>query len=399
MDDRQKGFATRAIREHAWRSQAQEHSPGLFLTSSFLFDSAQHAADIFAGREAAFQYSRFGNPTVEMFEKRMAALEGGARATATSTGMGAVLTLGLAELQAGDHVICARNCFGSILNLFTNIFPRFGVETTLVDLARPEAWQAAIRPNTRLFFLESPANPLLDIGDIRTLAELAHAHGAKLAVDNCFATPYLQSPIALGADYVIHSATKYLDGQGRALGGIVIARTEADGEKICQLMRSVGTTMGAFEAWLFLKSLETLAVRMERHAQSALRIAEWLKTQPGVSRVFYPGLPDHPQYALAKAQMPRGFGGMVSFEVAGGQNAAWALIDASEGLSITGNLGDTRTIITHPATTTHARVDPAERARVGISDGVLRLSVGLEDVEDIQSALAQGLAAAAKHSA
>lgn len=399
MDGSEKGFATRAIREHGWHSQAQEHSPGLFLTSSFLFDSAQHAADIFAGREQAFQYSRFGNPTVEMFEKRMAALEGGARATATSTGMAAVLTLGLAELQAGDHIICARNCFGSILNMFTNIFPRFGVETTLVDVTCKDEWQAAIRPNTRLFFMESPANPLLDIGDIRTLAELAHAHHAKLAVDNCFATPYLQNPIALGADYVIHSATKYIDGQGRALGGVVIAKTEADGEKIYQLMRSVGTTLGAFEAWLFLKSLETLALRMERHSQNALHIATWLKTQPGVNRVFYPGLPDHPQHALAKAQMPRGFGGMVSFEVAGGKDAAWALINASEGLSITGNLGDTRTIITHPDTTTHMRVAAAEKARVGITDGIIRLSVGLEDVHDIESALAQGLAAAATHSA
>lgn len=391
MNDNSKGFATRAIREHWWQSQAKEHSPGIFLTSSFVFDSAAHAADIFAGREQAFQYSRFGNPTVEMFEKRMAALEGGARASATSTGMGAVLTLGLAELQAGDHVVCARNCFGSILNMFSKIFPRFGVETTLVDLDDLQQWQAAVRPNTKLFFLESPANPLLDIGDIAAIAAIAKTHGVKLAVDNCFATPYLQNPIALGADYVIHSATKYIDGQGRAMGGVVVAKTEEDGEKIYQLMRSVGTTMGAFDAWIFLKSLETLALRMERHSQNALHVAQWLKAQPAVARVFYPGLPEHPQHALAKRQMPRGFGGMVSFEVKGGKQAAWHLIDRSEGLTITGNLGDARTIITHPDTTTHMRVDQAEKDKVGITDGIIRLSVGLEDAEDICAALAQGL--------
>lgn len=391
VSDSKKGFATRAIRENWWQSQAKEHSAGLFLTSSFIFDSAAHAADIFAERVDAFQYSRFGNPTVQMFETRIASLEGGARATATATGMGAVLTLGLAELQAGDHVVCARNCFGSILNMFTKIFAKFGIETTLVELADIAAWQAAIRPNTKLFFLESPANPLLDIGDIAALADLAHAHGIKLAVDNCFATPYLQNPIALGADYVVHSATKYIDGQGRAMGGVIVSKDAADGEKIYQLMRSIGTTMGAFEAWIFLKSLETLALRMERHSENALHVAKWLEQQPGVTRVYYPGLASHPQHALAKAQMPRGFGGMLSFEVAGGREKAWQVIDKSEGLSITGNLGDTRTIITHPDTTTHLRVDQAEKDRVGITGGIIRLSVGLEDADDICAALAQGL--------
>lgn len=391
MSEQEKGFATRAIREHWWQSQAKEHSAGLFLTSSFVFDNAAHAADIFAERVEAFQYSRFANPTVQMFEKRMAALEGGARATATSTGMGAVLTLGLCELQAGDHIVCARNCFGSILNLFTKTFARFGIETTLVELTNPAEWQAAIRENTRLFFLESPANPLLDIGDISAIAAIARAHGIKLAVDNCFATPYLQNPLALGADYVVHSATKYIDGQGRAMGGIIISKDDADGEKIYQLMRSIGTTMGAFEAWLFLKSLETLEVRMERHCKNALAVAQWLAAHPKVMRVFYPGLDTHPQHQLAKAQMPRGFGGMVSFEVAGGKAAAWQVIDRSEGLSITGNLGDTRTIITHPDTTTHLRVDQAEKDRAGITDGIVRLSVGLEDAQDICAALANGL--------
>lgn len=387
----EKGFATRAIRDHWWQSQAKEHSAGLFLTSSFVFDSAAHAADIFAERVQAFQYSRFGNPTVHMFEQRMAALEGGARATATATGMGAVLTLGLAELQAGDHIVCARNCFGSILNMFTKTFAKFGIDTTLVELTDTDAWHTAIRPNTKLFFLESPANPLLQIGDIAALAELAHAHGIKLAVDNCFATPYLQNPLALGADYAIHSATKYIDGQGRAMGGVIVSKDDADGEKIYQLMRGIGTTLGAFEAWIFLKSLETLALRMERHSQNALHVARFLQSQANVTRVFYPGLPDHPQHALAQAQMPRGFGGMVSFEVAGGKDAAWRVIDGSEGLSISGNLGDARSIITHPDTTTHYRVAPEEKARVGITGGVIRLSVGLEDADDICAALAQGL--------
>ena len=396
MREKNKAFATRAIREHCWQSPAQEHSPGLFLTSSFLFDSAQHAADVFAEREKAFSYSRFGNPTVQMFEQRMAALENGARATATATGMGAILTLILAELQAGDHIVCARNCFGSTLNMFGKTFAKFGISTTLVDLSDLADWQAAIRDNTRLLFLETPANPLLDIGDLQRLAELAHAHGAKLAVDNCLATPYLQQPIALGADYVIHSATKYLDGQGRAMGGVIVSKDEDDGEKIYQSMRSLGTTMGAFEAWIFLKSLETLSLRMERHSYNALHVARWLAQQPQVTRVFYPGLPAHPQHALATAQMPNGFGGMVSFEVAGGKAAAWALIDHCDWLSITGNLGDARTIITHPDTTTHLRVDQAEKERVGITAGIVRLSVGLEDADDICAALAQGMQAIEK---
>lgn len=388
---KQTAFETQAIRENWYQSSTHEHSQGLFLTSSFTFDSAEAAADIFAERIKTFSYSRFTNPTVQMFEQRMATLEHGARATATATGMGAILTVILAELSAGDHVICSRNCFGSTLTMFTKTFAKFGIETTLVDLVDIHDWEKALRPNSKMFFLESPANPLLDIGDISALAELAHANGCKLAIDNCMATPYLQQPLDMGADYSIHSATKYIDGQGRALGGVIVSKSEADGEAIYQLMRSCGTTMGAFEAWIFLKSLETLAVRMDRHCDNAMHVAQWLGQQAAVKRVFYPGLPNHPQHELAKKQMPRGFGGMVSFELHGGKEAAWQVIDQSGWLSITGNLGDARTIITHPDTTTHLRVDQAEKDRVGITDGIIRLSVGLENADDICAALAQGM--------
>ncbi len=389
---KKKAFATRAIRGSHYRSQYREHSPALHLTSSFTFESAAQAADIFAEREQAFQYSRFGNPTVQAFEDRMADLEGGARGTATSSGMSAVLTLALATLQAGDHVVCARNCFGSILNLFTKTLAKYGIETTLVELTDLDAWRAAMRPNTRLLFLESPSNPLLAIGDITAIANIAHAGGAKLAVDNCFATPVLQRPLELGADYSVHSATKYIDGQGRALGGIIVSKDEADGLALYQLMRGIGTGLGAFEAWLYLKSLETLALRVREHSKNALQVARWLEAQPAIARVYYPGLESHPQHALAAKQMHGGFGGMVSFDVKGGKEAAWRLIDHCDWLSNTGNLGDARTIITHPDSTTHSRVDAAEKARIGLGDGAIRLSVGLEDADDICAALAQGLA-------
>ena len=379
-----KKFATRAIRGSHYRSQYREHSPALHLTSSFTFESAAQAADIFAEREQAFQYSRFGNPTVQAFEDRMADLEGGARGTATSTGMSAVLTLALATLQAGDHVVCARNCFGSILNLFSKTLAKLGIETTLVELTDLDDWRAAMRPNTRLLFLESPSNPLLAIGDIAAIADIAHAGGAKLAVDNCFATSVLQHPLELGADYSVHSATKYLD-------GLIISKAEEDGTALYQLMRGIGTGLGAFEAWLYLKSLETLALRVRAHSENALHVARWLEAQPAVARVYYPGLESHPQHALAARQMHGGFGGMVSFDVKGGKDAAWHLIDHCDWLSNTGNLGDTRTIITHPDSTTHSRVDAAEKARIGLGDGAIRLSVGLEDADDICAALAQGL--------
>ena len=390
-DHNDKAFATRAIRAHEQQSENREHSPALYLTSSFTFTSAQQAADIFAEREAAYQYSRFGNPTVQLFEARMAALEGGARGTATASGMGAVLTLGLAELEAGDHIICARNCFGSILNMFSKTFAKYGIETTLVEVTDLDEWKNVVRPNTKLLFLETPSNPLLAIGDIAAIADIAHQAGAKLAVDNCFATPYLQRPLDLGADYSVHSATKYLDGQGRTLGGIIISKSAEDGEKIYQLMRGIGTTMNAFEGWIYAKSLETLHVRVQRHSENALHVARWLEQQPEIARVYYPGLESHPQHALAQKQMHGGFGGMVSFDVKGGKQAAWHLIDNCDWLSVTGNLGDARTIITHPDSTTHARVAPEEKARIGLGEGAIRLSVGLEDAGDICNALAKGL--------
>lgn len=386
-----KAFATQTIREAEKCSNEREHSPALHLTSSFTFTDAQQAADIFCEKQEGFSYSRFGNPTVTAFEKRLAALEGGAFCTATASGMSAILSLAMAQLSAGDHVVCARNSFGSTLAMFTQTLAKFGITTTLVDIADLDAWQAAISPQTRLLFAETPANPLLEIADIAALAEMAHRAGAKLVIDNCFATPYLQQPLALGADFVIHSATKYLDGQGRIIGGAVVSKDAADGEALYRLMRGIGTTMNAFEAWICLKSLETLHIRMDRHCANALTVARWLEQQPGISRVFYPGLKSHPQHALAEKQMPRGFGGMVSFEVKGGKAAAWQVIDHSDWLSVSGNLGDTRSIITHPDTTTHWRVAPEEKARIGLSAGVIRLSVGLEDAQDICQALANGL--------
>lgn len=392
MSDDKRAFATRAIREKWQQSQFKEHSPALFMTSSFMFNDAQTAADIFAEKIHTYSYSRFTNPTVTMFEQRMAELDGGARATATSTGMGAILTLILATLEAGDHVVCSRNCFGSTLTMFTKTFAKFGIATTLVDLSDLEAWKAAVKDNTKLFFLENPANPLLDLGDISAIAGIAHAHGAKLAVDTSMATPYLMQPLAWGADYTVQSATKYIDGQGRALGGVIVSKDAEDGQAIYQLMRSTGTTVGTFEAWLFLKSLETLPVRMDRHCANALKVATWLEKQPAVKKVFYPGLASHPQHELAKKLMPNGFGGMVSFELKGGKEAAFKVIDSCQILSVTGNLGDARTTITHPDTTTHHSVDEAEKARVGITPGVIRLSVGLEDADDICADLARGLA-------
>lgn len=384
-------FETQAIREGGWQSQACEHSQALFLTSSFTFESALEAADTFGERKERYSYSRFGNPTINMFEARLNALEGGARCIAASTGMGAILTLALTFLEQGDHVVCARNSFGSTLSLFTQIMVKFGIETTLVDLNNLDEWREACTPRTKLFFVESPANPMLDVANLDELAEIAHQAGAKFVVDNCFATPYLQQPIAHGADIVLHSATKYLDGQGRVLGGAVIFADEQDSDAYYRMLRTVGTSMGAFEAWIFLKSLETLPVRMARHSENALHVAKWLEAQPQIKRVYYPGLASHPQHELAKRYMQRGYGGIVTFDVHGGQDAAWRLIDRCDWLSISGNLGDTRTIITHPDTTTHARVSPEDKAKLGISGATIRLSVGLENADDICQALAAGL--------
>jgi O-succinylhomoserine sulfhydrylase len=380
---------TLAVRSGTVRSQFGEHSEGLFLTSSFVFESAAQAAARFIGEEPGNIYARFTNPTVTMFEERLAALEGAEQCVATASGMSAILACVMGVLKAGDHVVASRSLFGATVNLFNNIIKKFGVETTYVSATDVSEWQAAVRPNTRLFFLETPSNPLTEISDIAAISAVAKSCGALLAVDNCFCTPILQRPLALGADIVIHSATKYIDGQGRVLGGAVLgSRKHLEG--VYGFLRTAGPTMSAFNAWIFLKGLETLKIRMDAHSANALELATWLEAQPGVSRVFYPGLPSHPQHKLAMRQQKTG-GGIVSFEVAGGKEAAWRVIDNTKMLSITANLGDTRTTITHPASTTHARISAEARSAAGISDGLIRIAVGLEAVVDIQNDLARGL--------
>ncbi len=383
------GPSTRAVRAGQHRSDEQEQAEPIFTSSSFVFASAAEAAARFAGEQGNL-YSRFTNPTVRTFQERLAALEGGATCVATASGMAAILTTCLSLLQAGDHIVASRSVFGSTIILLSKWLSRFGITTDFVPLAEPAAWEKAIRPNTRLFFLETPSNPLTEIADITALAELAHAHEALLAVDNCFCTPVLQRPLDLGADLVVHSATKYLDGQGRCLGGAVVGSEALVGEAVYSFLRSAGPSMSPFNAWVFLKGLETLKLRMQAHCEAALALAQWLKAQPTVQRVHYPGLPEHPQHDLATKQQT-GFGGIVSFELAGGQAAAWQLIDQTELISITANLGDTKTTITHPATTTHGRLTPAERARAGIGDGLVRIAVGLEDIADLQRDLLKGL--------
>jgi O-succinylhomoserine sulfhydrylase len=380
---------TLAVRSGTVRSQFGEHSEGLFLTSSFVFESAAQAAARFIGEETGNIYARFTNPTVTMFEDRLAALEGAEQCVATASGMSAILACVMGVLKAGDHVVASRSLFGATVNLFNNIIKKFGVETTYVSATDVSEWQAAVRPNTRLFFLETPSNPLTEISDIAAISAVAKGCGALLAVDNCFCTPILQRPLAFGADIVIHSATKYIDGQGRVLGGAVLgSRKHMEG--VYGFLRTAGPTMSAFNAWIFLKGLETLKIRMDAHSANALELATWLEAQPGVSRVFYPGLRSHPQHELAMRQQKTG-GGIVSFEVAGGKEAAWRVIDNTKMLSITANLGDTRTTITHPASTTHARISAEARAVAGITDGLIRIAVGLEAVVDIQNDLARGL--------
>ncbi len=384
-------FDTRAIRAGQHRTPEGEHAEPMFLTSSYVFPSAAEAAARFAGEKPGNIYSRFTNPTVRTFEERLAALEGGTHCVATSSGMAAILSVALALLKAGDHVVCSRSVFGPTVLLFSNYLARFGVETTFVPLTDLGAWERAIRANTKLLFLETPSNPLTDVADIKAIAALAHAKGALLAVDNCFCTPALQKPLALGADLVIHSATKYLDGQGRCIGGAVVGDAERVGKDVYGFLRTCGPTLSPFNAWVFLKGLETLSLRMKAHCANALALATWLEAQPRVKRVFYPGLASHPQHALAKAQQS-GFGGIVAFEVDGGKAAAWRVVDATRVFSITANLGDTKSTITHPATTTHGRITAEQRAEAGIADGLIRLSVGLEDAEDLKRDLARGLA-------
>lgn len=380
---------TLAVRAGTVRSQFGEHSEAMFLTSSFVFESAAQAAARFIGEEPGNIYARFTNPTVTMFEERLAVLEGAEQCIATASGMSAILACVMGVLKAGDHIVASRSLFGATVNLFNNIIKKFGVETSYVSATDVAEWQAAVRPNTRLFFLETPSNPLTEISDIAAIALVAKACGALLAVDNCFCTPILQRPLELGADIVIHSATKYLDGQGRVLGGAVLgSRKHLEG--VYGFLRTAGPTMSAFNAWIFLKGMETLKLRMDAHSASALALAKWLEAQPNVTRVFYPGLPSHPQHELAMRQQKSG-GGIVAFEVKGGKEAAWRVIDNTRMLSITANLGDTRTTICHSASTTHARITLEARAAAGITDGMIRIAVGLEALVDIQNDLARGL--------
>ena len=380
---------TLAVRAGAVQSQFGENSEALFLTSSFTFESAAQAAARFIGEQPGNIYSRFTNPTVAMFEERLAAMEGAEQCVATASGMSAILACVMGLLKAGDHIVASQSIFGATVNLFNNIIKKFGVETTYVSATDVSEWQTAVRPNTKLFFLETPSNPLTEISDIAAIAVVAKGCGALLAVDNCFCTPILQRPLELGADIVIQSATKYIDGQGRVLGGAVLGSKKLM-EPVYGFLRTAGPTLSAFNAWVLLKGLETLKLRMDAHSTNALELARWLEAQPNVARVFYPGLPSHPQHQLAMRQQKTG-GGIVSFEVKDGKDAAWRVIDNTRMISITANLGDTKTTITHPASTTHGRISPEARAAAGITDGLIRIAVGLEAVVDIRNDLARGL--------
>jgi len=388
------GFATRAIRVGHRRTGESEHSEPIFATSSFVFASAAEAAARFAGEQAGNIYSRFTNPTVRAFEERLAALEGGESCVATASGMAAILAVCMGLLKTGDQILAARSLFGSTTMLFDKYLARFGIRTDYVPLSDLSAWEAALERDgerrTRLLFCETPSNPLTEMVDLRQLAALAHRHGALLAVDNCFCTPALQRPLELGADIVVHSATKYLDGQGRCVGGAVVGDSKRVGEEVYGVLRTAGPTLSPFNAWVFLKGLETLELRMLAQSRAAAELAEWLQRQPTVERVHYPGLANHPQHHLVGSQQRTG-GAIVAFEVCGGREAAWRVIDATRLLSITANLGDVKTTITHPATTTHGRLTPEQRAETGIGEGLIRLAVGLEDPADIRADLAYGL--------
>ena len=384
---------TLALHTGIHRSQFNEHSEALYLTSSFVFDSAAQAAARFSGAEPGNIYSRFTNPTVTAFEERLAALEGAETCVATSSGMSAILACVMGLLSAGDHVIASRSLFGATVNLFNNILKRFNIETTFVSATNVAAWEAAVKPSTKLFFIETPSNPLTEISDIAALAAVAKKAGAWLAVDNCFCSPALQRPLDLGADLVIHSATKYLEGQGRVLGGAVLGKRDLLMEQgVFGFLRTAGPSLSPFNAWVILKGMETLKIRMDAHSANALQIARWLEAQPGVARVHYPGLPSHPQYELAKRQQKTG-GGIVSFELEKGKEAAWRVVDSVHLISITANLGDTKSTLTHPATTTHARISQESRDAAGITDGLLRIAVGLESVKDLKADLTRGLTA------
>ncbi len=385
------GFDTLAVRAGQRRSPEGEHGEALFMTSSYVFRSAADAAVRFSGEVAGNVYSRYTNPTVRTFEERMAALEGAEQAVATASGMAAIMACVMSLCSAGDHILVSRSVFGATVTLFEKYFKRFGIQVDYVTLADLGQWQAACKANTKLFFVESPSNPLAELVDIAALAEVAHANGAQLVVDNCFCTPVLQQPLKLGADIVIHSATKFIDGQGRCLGGVVAGRAEQMKE-VVGFLRTAGPTLSPFNAWVFLKGLETLRLRMQAHCATAQQLAEWLEQQPQVEKVYYAGLPSHPQHELAKRQQ-KGFGAVVSFEVKGGKDGAWRFIDATRLFSITANLGDAKSTITHPGTTTHGRLSPEDRAKAGIRDSLIRIAVGLEELDDLKADLALGLAA------
>lgn len=385
------GLDTLAVRAGQRRTPEAEHGEPLFFTSSYVFRSAADAAARFAGDVPGNVYSRYTNPTVRAFEERIAALEGAEQAVATASGMAAILATVMSLCSAGDHVLVSRSVFGATVSLFEKYFKRFGVQVDYVPLTDFAAWESAFKETTRLVFVESPSNPLAELADIAALAQLCHDKGAMLAVDNCFCTPVLQQPLALGADIVIHSATKYIDGQGRCLGGVVAGRSEQMKE-VVGFLRTAGPTLSPFNAWVFLKGLETLRLRMQAHCASAQTLAEWLEQQPGVERVYYAGLASHPQHELAKRQQ-KGFGAVLSFEVTGGKAGAWRFIDATRLISITANLGDSKTTITHPGSTTHGRLSAEDRATAGIRDSLIRVAVGLEDVDDLKADLARGLAA------
>ncbi len=385
-----QGFNTRAVRVGHSRTPEGEHSEPIFPTSSFVFENAAQAAARFSGDEPGNIYSRFTNPTVRNFEQRLASLEGGERGVATSSGMAAILATCLGLLKTGDHVVSSRAIFGTTVILFNNYLGKLGIDTTFVPLTDLSAWEQAIRPETKILFLETPSNPLAEVADIAALADLAHSKNCLLVVDNCFCTPALQRPLELGADIIVHSATKYLDGQGRCTGGAIIGSEEIVGKEVYGFLRTCGPTMSPFNAWVFLKGLETLQLRMKAHSASALELAHWLQGQSTIKQVNYTGLESHPQYVLANTQQSA-HGGVLSFEVPGGQEAAWKVIDATTFLSITANLGDAKTTITHPATTTHGRLSVEEKATAGITDGLIRVAVGLEEVDDIKSDLEKGI--------
>ena len=382
---------TLAVRAGQRRSAEGEHSEALFLTSSYVFDNAAEAAARFAGDVPGNVYSRYTNPTVRNFEQRMAALEGAEQAVATASGMAAILSTCMALLQSGDHVICSRSVFGTTTTLFNRFLSKFGLEVTFVSPTDPDEWRRALRPDTAMLFLETPSNPLCEISDLSALSVLARDAGALLVVDNCFCTPALQRPLQLGADIVVHSATKYIDGQGRCVGGVALGRS-GQMQEVLGFLRSCGPTMSAFNAWVFLKGLETLRLRMETHSANALALANWLQQRADVEAVFYAGLESHPGHALASRQQSA-YGGVLSFRVKGGREEAWRFIDGTRFLSLTANLGDAKTTIVHPATTTHGRLTDAERREAGITENLIRVAVGLEHLDDLKKDLERGFAA------